>query len=258
MRIRFALLSFFFFATSVFASGEDVRFEQKLGTALSPQTQVMSEQGAVRPLGDYFGTKPIILSFVYYGCPNLCTLVLNGLATSIQESGIQPGRDVELLSVSIDPNERPSLSLAKKRTYLARLGQTGDDNPAWHFLTATPNAIDSLTQASGFHYKYDPISRQFNHPSGIIVLSPKGVISRYFFGIRFNSIELKTALNEATLGKSHRTLSEVILNCFHYDPQTGKYGSLIISLLQGFSLFTVFLLGVLFLRLSLQPKEGRP
>jgi protein SCO1/2 len=246
------LILLFLLSVASFANDGDVRFEQKLGTQLSPQTSVFNERGLSEPLGNYFGKKPIILSFVYYGCPNLCTLVLNGLADAVQSSGLHPGRDVTLMSISIDPKEKPSLSLAKKRSYLARILQTGDENPAWHFLTAPQSSIQSLTSASGFHFKYDPLSQEYNHPSGIIILTAEGTISRYFFGIRFDPADLKAAISDAGLGKSHRTLTEVILNCFHYSP-TGKYGNLIITLLQAVSLMTVVALSMLLLRLG--PKK---
>jgi protein SCO1/2 len=232
-----------------------VRFEQKLGTQLPASVQLIDEHGQIRQLATFLGHKPLILSFVYYGCPNLCTLVLNGLVGAINDSGLRPGKDVDFLSVSIDPNEKPPLSLAKKRTYLARIGQTGDENPSWHFLTATESTIQTLTAAAGFHFKYDSIAQEYNHPSGLIVLSPKGVVTRYFFGIRFNPEELKAAVSDASVGKTHKTLTEIILNCFHYSPKTGKYGSLIITILQWLSLATVLALIALLLRLALMPKK---
>jgi protein SCO1/2 len=247
------LLIFFLLWSSCFA--EDVRFEQKLGARLPAETEVINEQGKLTRFGDYIGDKPTILSFAYYGCPNLCTLVLNGLATAVEASGLTPGRDVKLVSVSIDPREKSSLSLAKKRTYLARLGQAGDENPSWHFLTADDTSIQALTKASGFHYKYDPVSEEYNHPSGIIVLSPEGVISRYFFGIQFDPAELKSAIQEAKLGKSHPSLTEVVLNCFHYHPETGRYGAFILKLLQWVSAITITALAILLVRLSTVSKK---
>jgi protein SCO1/2 len=250
-----AALFFLLLSYSCFASVQDVRFEQKVGSQMPATVQVIDEHGRAAPLETFFGDKPLILSFVYYGCPNLCTLVLNGLVGAMNESGLKAGKDVNLLSISIDPNEKPSLSLAKKRTYLARLEQTGDDNAAWHFLTASASNIQTLTQAAGFHFKYDKLTQEFNHPSGLLILSPKGAITRYFFGIQFNPEDLKTAVKDAAQGKTYKTLTEVILNCFHYSPQTGKYGSLIIRILQGVSLVTVLALIALLLRLALVPKK---
>jgi protein SCO1/2 len=252
---NFYLLGLFLPLFSLAGERSLVRFDQEIGAHLPAQVAVIDEQGQLIHLEDIMGKRPSILSFVYYGCPNLCTLVLNGLTEAVRSSGLQPGQDFNVLSLSIDPKEKPALALAKKRTYLARLGQTGDENPSWHFLTAPQTSIDFLTRWAGFHYQYDSINQEFNHPSGIIILTPDGVISRYFFGIRFEPDALREAIGEASQGKFHRTLKEIILNCFHYNPTSGKYGNLIIKILQAVSFVSLMALLALLIRLSLPPKR---
>ena len=259
MASRGGLLSIFLLSLTVLCHAGDVEqigFDQKIGAVLPTKAPLLDETGKVVNLGQYLGNKPIILSFVYFGCPNLCTLVLNGIVDSLGSAGLNPGKDVQILSISINPNEKPSLALAKKRTYLARFGQTGDENLAWHFLTASEEVIQVLTAQAGFHFKYDPISQEYNHPSGFVLLSPSGKISRYFFGLRFDPKELTKAISDASLGRSRKTIAEIILNCFHYRPENGKYGKIITLLLQWASLVTIVSLGGLFVWLGFSRKRG--
>jgi protein SCO1/2 len=254
MGIKTKLLAGLFLSlalVSAYASEEgEIRLEQKLGTSLSGSAILKDEAGRSVNLGSYFGHKPILLSFVYFKCPNLCTLVLNQIVEAIHLGGLKPGDDVELLSISINPNETPALALAKKRTYLARLGLVGDENPAWHFLTAHADVIQTLTEEAGFHFKYDPASEEYNHPSGFILLTSQGKISGYFSGVRFDPNELKSAVKIAALGETHKNLTEIILNCFHYLPEQGKHGKLIVLILQGTSLLTLAGMGGLFIWMS--------
>lgn len=208
---------------------EGVRFEQRLGQTLPLKTVATDEHGQRQELARFFGTRPVIVVFTYFRCPNLCTLVLNGLVDALKALP-QDTPDYSVLALSIAPNEKPPLALAKKRTYLAKLGRVerGANAASWHFLTADANAIGALTEAAGFHYRLDPRSGEYEHPSGIVVVSPKAKISQYFFGIQFNSAALRQAIVSAAREAKGSWVEEILLYCFHYDPNLGGNSSLIL------------------------------
>jgi protein SCO1/2 len=223
----------------------DVRFEQKLGAKLPLETPVTDETGKTLPLGVFFRGKPVLLVFAYYGCPNLCTLVLNGLVEAMKK--LSP--DYDVLTLSIDPTERPPLALAKQRSYLARAGQARKKDASWHFLTADSASIAALTQAAGFHFQYDPISRQYDHPSGVIVVSPRGVLSQYFFGIHFPPDRLAHAIRDASRSKVGKEIDEILLYCFHYEPSSTRVGSITLLVIRVFGLLGVGALAGLLIHL---------
>jgi protein SCO1/2 len=201
------------------------------------------EQGKSVQLGDYFGTKPVILILGYYGCPMLCNLVLNGTIECLQHLKSDVGKEFDIINVSIDPRETPALAAAKKRTYLKRYGRprAGD---GWHFLTGDPAAIGKLTDEVGFHYAYDASIQQYAHPSGLIVLTPEGKVSRYFFGVNYSAKELNAALKEAAGNKIGSRIEQLFLLCFHYSPLTGKYGDLIMAVVRISGAVTIVALGL--------------
>lgn len=203
----------------------DVRFDQKLNQQLPLDLTFKDERGDQIRLGDYFGNKPVILSLVYYKCPMLCTLVLNGLTEVLIEQKFNVGQEFNVVTVSFDPNETPALAEAKKSTYLARYGRPGASD-GWHFLTGDQANIDRLTEAVGFHYHFDPATGQFAHPSGIMVLTPQGKIARYFYGIEYPARDLRLGLIEASQERIGSPVDQVLLLCYHYDPKSGKYNSI--------------------------------
>lgn len=206
----------------------DVRFEQKLNQQIPFDLTFKDERGNQIRLGDYFGKKPVILSLVYYKCPMLCTLVLNGLTEALIEQKFNAGEQFNVVTVSFDPNETPALAEAKKNTYLARYGRPGG-NDGWHFLTGDEANITRLTEAVGFHYRFDPATGQFAHPSGIMVLTPQGKIARYFYGIEYPARDLRLGLIEASQERIGSPVDQVLLLCYHYDPKSGKYNSIAMS-----------------------------
>jgi protein SCO1/2 len=233
----------------------EVRWEQKVGAGLSLNVPVLDEKGRLTSLAPLLRQKPLLLTFVYFRCPNLCTLVLNGIVDALRAGTLKVGRDFNLASISINPEESSNLALTKKRSYLARLDQAGDDNPVWRFLTAPETTIRTLTDEAGFHFKYDPVTHDYAHPSGFIVLTPTGRISRTFFGIRFDPLEIRQAISDASIEQSHRNFTEIILNCLHYNPEQGRYGPLIQRLLQVLGLLTVVMVGGLLFALSRRRKS---
>jgi len=198
-------------------------FEQKLNAAVNPDLKFRDENGKEIRLGDYFGQKPVVLLLGYYRCPMLCTLTLNGLTEAMEDMKWSVGRDFEIIDVSIDPNETPALALAKKSSYMRRYGRAGADS-GWHFLTGDTNAIHDLAAAVGYHYEYDPISKEYAHPSGLVILTPSGHVSRYLFGVTYSAGELFPALQAAAARGIGSPIEQFVLVCFHYNPITGKYG----------------------------------
>jgi protein SCO1/2 len=205
-----------------------IRFDQNMGAELPMNTIFTKETGESTSLKTLVKRKvPTILVFSYYRCPNLCTLILNGLVDALRNLPTERlGLDYQVLTVSIDPLEKPHLALMKKRTYLARYGETRNDS--WHFLTGDESNIQHLAQTAGFHYLRDSASGEYSHPSGIIVLTPQGRISQYFFGIQFDPQSLHKALTRAQKSRTGTWVDEVLLYCFHYDPQTSAHGKIIL------------------------------
>ncbi len=208
-----------------------ISFDQKLGMEIPAGLIFRDENGQTVRLADYFGKRPIILTLVYYECPMLCTQELDGLVTTLKTISYQPGKDFDILTVSINPQETSDLAMKKKKSYLASYNR---DHGAegWHFLTGTEFSITSLTQSAGFHAVYDSLSHQFAHATGIIVLTPEGKISRYFFGIEYPPRDLKFALIEASGNKIGSLADKLLLYCYHYDPTTGKYGAWVMNIIR--------------------------
>ena len=220
----------------------EVGIDQKLNEQVPLDLAFHDETGRSVNLGDYFSKRPVILSLVYYDCPMLCTLVLNELVRSMRALPFDPGKEFEAVTVSFDPRETPALAAAKKQTYLEHYRRPGAA-AGWHFLTGDETAVRRLTQAVGFRYKFDPNNSQFAHASGIMVLTPEGKMSRYFYGVEYSSRDLRLGLVEAAALKIGSPVDQVLLYCFHYDPVTGKYGMAIMNTVRLAGLLTVLALG---------------
>ncbi len=216
---------------------KDVSFEQHLGQQVDLDLNFKDENGQEIRLGDYFHEgKPVILALVYYECPMLCTMVLNGVVRSLRPLSLSPSKDFEVVIVSFNPKEGPELAMKKRTGYLKSYDRPGTED-GWHFLTGEPAAIDSLTSEAGFHYVYDEATEQYAHATGIMVLTPKGVFSRYLYGIDYAPKDLRLSLAEASGGKVGGLVAQALLLCYKYDPATGKYGATV--------MFFVRLAGVL-------------
>jgi protein SCO1/2 len=202
---------------------EKVSFEQKLNTQLPLDLPFKDEQGKAVKLGDYFGRKPVVLTFVYYECPMLCTEVLNGLESSLRVLNETVGKEFDVVTVSFDPKETPVLASGKKKAYLERYKRP-EAEQGWHFLTGDQASIDALTKAAGFNFVWDEPSHQFAHASGIVITTPSGVVSRYFLGIDYSPRDVKFALIESSHDKIGSLADKLLLYCYHYDPLTGNYG----------------------------------
>jgi protein SCO1/2 len=227
---------------------QDVGLDQHLDAQLPRDVIVRDEAGKQRQLGEFFTGKPVIVNFVYFRCPMLCTQVLNGVMRSSQAMKLTLGEDYEIVSISIDPRETPTMAAAKKKTYVASYRRPGAQ-AGWHFVTADEAAIERLTQVAGFRYRYDAASDQYAHASGLIVATPRGRISRYYYGIDYNPTDLQLGLVESSENRIGSLADQVLLLCYHYDPATGKYGVAIDNLIRAAGLATMAVLGVFLFRM---------
>jgi len=229
-------------AGSQTAALSQVGIDQKLDAQVPLDLQFVDESGKTVRLAQYFGKKPVVLSLVYYECPMLCTLVLNGMLHSFRTMSFNVGDQFEVVTVSFSPTETPALASAKKVGYLKKYGREGGA-AGWHFLTGREDQIKRLADAVGFRYTYDPESGQYAHASGIMILTPKGRVARYFYGIEYAPRDLRLGLIEAADNRIGSPVDRVLLYCMHYDPLTGKYGLVIKNVLRLSGLTTVLLLG---------------
>ena len=225
---------------------KNVGIEQRLNEQIPPGLAFRDENGNPVKLGDYFGKRPMILNLVYYQCPMLCGEVLSGLESSMRVLKFDAGKEFDVLTVSFDPKETPEMAAAKKADYLRRYGRPGAA-AGWHFLTGPAASIDALTKAAGFQYQYDPQSGQFAHSTAIMVLTPQGKIAQYYYGVEFAPKDLRLGLIQASQNKIGTVVDQVLLYCYHYDPNTGKYGAIISRVLQLAAGATVLILGTFLL-----------
>ena len=209
----------------------EIGFDQHLDRPIPLDAPFRDETGRRVELRDFFGEKPVVLAFVYYSCPMLCSQVLTSLTKTLRPVTLDPGKDFEVVVVSFDPREQPGLAATRKAEYLARY-----ERPAaaggWHFLTGEDAAIRQVTAAAGFRYAWDEETQQFAHPAGIIVATPDGRPSRYLFGVEYGPRDLRLALVEASQGRIGSPVDSLLLYCFHYDPMTGRYGFVIMRALR--------------------------
>jgi protein SCO1 len=235
---------------------QGVGIDQRLNKQVPLDLMFRDETGKSVRLGDYFGNKPIILVLVYYRCPMLCTLTLNGLERAMRVMPLDVGNQYTVVTVSFDPRETPALAIAKKQEYLAHYERPGAA-AGWHFLTGEESSIRQLTEVVGFHYNYDPQSGQYAHTTGLVVLTPQGKIARYFYGVEFSPRDLRLSLVEASVNKIGSPVDEILLFCFHYDPATGKYGLAIMRVIQIAGAATVLALGSFMMLMLLRERKSR-
>jgi protein SCO1/2 len=203
---------------------KNVKLEQKLGTQIPLDLTFADEEGKPIRLRQLFGDKPVILTPVYFDCPMLCNMVLDGMVTGIRDLRFQIGEEYEVVSFSFNPNDTPTDARQKKDIFVKRYGRPGAEE-GWRFLTGKQPEITALTEAIGFRYGYDPQTGQYAHAAMAVVLTPDGRIARYFYGFEFRSRDLRLALVEAGDDKIGSPVDQFLLLCYHYDPATGKYSA---------------------------------
>src|SRR5262245_53410076 len=220
----------------------EIGFDQNIDQRIPLDVPFRDESGRTVQLGEYFGKRPVVMVFAYYDCPMLCTQVINGLSTALNVLTLEPHQDFEIVTVSFNPKDTPATATAKKAMYLERYKRAGAAD-GWHFLSGDQPSIDRLTKAAGYRYAWDEATKQFAHPTGVIVLTPEGRLARYLFGIEYGPRDLRFALVEASAGKVGTPVDSLLLYCYHYDPMTGRYGLLVMRALRLAGVATVLALG---------------
>jgi len=220
---------------------QEVGLDQKLNTQVPLNLRFKDEDGRVVTLGDYFGKRPVILTLNYFECPMLCTEVLNGLVSALGVMNFSVGKEFDVVTVSFDPRDTPERARQKKAAYLGRYKRPGSES-GWHFLTGSDHEIAALTRAVGFRYAYNAKAGQFAHASGVMVATPEGRLSHYFYGIEYGPRDLRLALVEASDHKIGTAVDQVLLACFHYDPSSGRYSMAVMTAVRAAGLAMVGLI----------------
>lgn len=227
------------------AALQNIGLDDHLGRKIPLDLQFANEQGETVRIGDYFtegSRKPVLIVPVYYGCTSLCNFTLNGLVDVMKELKYTPGREFEIVTVSFDPTEKSALAAAKKLNYIQEYGRP-EAAQGWHWLTGEKSEIAQLMDALGFRYVYDARTMEYNHAPATYILTPDGVISRYFSSIYFEPADLRLAIVEASNGAVGSVMDKFILFCSHFDPTTGKYTTTVMRIVQVFGTLTALLLG---------------
>ena len=225
---------------------EKAGIEQKLNEQLPVDAVFKDENGNEVRLGDFFGKRPVILAFVYYECPMLCNQVLNGLTGSLKGMSFDAGKEFDVVAISFDAreNDKPDLAKNKKASYLEHYNRPNTEN-GWHFLTGTEDAIERVTSAAGFNYKWDEKNNQFAHAAGVMIVTPDGKLSRYFYGIDYSPKDIKFGIMESAANKVGDPADKLLLYCYHYDPASGKYGLAILRVIRLFGVLTLLGMGTM-------------
>jgi protein SCO1/2 len=222
-----------------------IGIDQKLNAQLPLDLPFRDDSGRDVKLGDYFGKRPVVLALVYYSCPMLCTQILNGMVSSLRVVTFNPGEDYDVVAVSFDAREKPPLALEKKEAMLKQFGRP-QTAKGWHFLTGDLASIKALTDAAGFHYRYDIHTNQFAHASAIMLVTADGKMSKYFYGIEYSPKDIRLGLIEAAQNKIGTPVDQILLFCYHWDPSTGKYTPVAIGGLRVAAAATLLLIGGFF------------
>lgn len=236
---------------------QEIGLDQKLNEQLPLSLRFRDESGREVALGDFFGQRPVILALVYYECPMLCNQVLNGLTSALTVMNLNAGRDFDVVAVSFDPGETPELARAKKASYVERYGREGTE-AGWHFLTGGEREISALTRAVGFRYAYNAEVDQYAHPSGVMVSTPEGRLSHYFYGIEYAPRDLRLAIVEASERRIGSPVDQLLLACFHYDPSSGKYSLAVMRLVRVVGVITLVAIGGTIVLLRRRERQGPP
>jgi protein SCO1/2 len=219
-------------AAALASAQTPLRYEQRIGAQLPLSAALVDEAGTTRPLGDYFGRRPVLLLFGYYKCPQLCSVLERSTIEVLQELQPSVGRDFDVIYVSIDPTDLPEDARREQAAATESYGRPAAA-AGWHELTGPEAAVRTVAAAAGFEYRYDPLSRQYAHATGFAVVTPSGVISRYFLGLDFPPADLAAALRRAALGKTGEPVYDLVLECFRGSGFTGRYGRWAWRALQG-------------------------
>jgi protein SCO1 len=236
-------------AATMPAALQNVGFEPSLNGQMPLDLGFHDESGRDVHLRDYFGQKPVVLAFVYYNCPMLCNQVQQGVVGTLRMLSFNPARDYEVVFVSFDPRETPDMAAEKKKIALTHFRRP-ESASGWHFLTGSKESIDAATHAANFRYSFDAKTNFFAHASGVMILTPDGRISRYFYGVEYPGRDMRLGLVEASAGKIGTPIDHVLLFCYHYDPSAATYSASILKIIRLAGVLTIVCIvgGILFFR----------
>jgi len=224
-----------------------VGFRPELNAQMPLDASFKDETGKDVRLGHYLHQqKPVLLAFVYYGCPMMCTQLEQGVVGSLRMLSFNPGRDYEVVFVSFDDRDTPEMAAAKKTTAMNKFRRP-ETSTGWHFLSGSKESISAVTNAANFHFNYDAKNNLFAHASGILLLTPDGRISRYFYGVEFPARDVRLGLVDASAGKIGSPVDHVLLYCFQYDPSTAHYSATILGIVRLGGILTIATMIVAFL-----------
>jgi protein SCO1 len=228
---------------------QNVGFEPQLNAQLPLYLNFRDESGRDVQLREYFGRKPVALALVYYGCPMLCNQVEMGVVGSLKMLSFNAGRDYEVIFVSFDTRETPDMAAKKKVTAVSRYARP-ETASGWHFLTGKEEAVHALASAANFRYSFDEQHNLFAHASGIMLLTPDGRISRYFYGVEYPSRDVRLGLVDASAGKIGNPIDHLLLFCFQYNPETARYSATVLKIVRLGGILTIFVIvaGILIFR----------
>jgi protein SCO1/2 len=228
---------------------QNVGFEPQLDAQLPLDVNFRDESGRDVQLREYFGRKPVVLALVYYGCPMLCNQVEMGVVGSLKMLSFNPARDYEVLFISFDPRETPDMAAKKKEAALSRFGRP-ETAAGWHFLTGKEEAVRAVASAANFRYSFDEKHNLFAHASGIMLLTPDGRISRYFYGVEYPSRDVRLGLVDASAGKIGTPIDHLLLFCFQYNPETARYSATVLKIVRLGGILTILTIvgGILIFR----------
>jgi protein SCO1 len=245
---RTCLIFFLLVAASVaqprpatLAALEGVGIDQRLDATVPLDATFADEEGRQVTLGSFFGRKPVLLVPVYYTCPMLCSEVLHGVVAALRPLSLRPGRDFEVVVFSFNPADRADIARQARERY-TRLYSSRAGTAGWHFLTGPDASIHALTDAIGFHFRYDAANKMFTHQSGVMILTPDGRLARYFYGAEYEPKDFNLGLIEAANGRIGSPVDKILLFCYHYDPSTGKYGAAVMNLLKAAAVATLLVM----------------
>lgn len=233
----------------------NVGFDPELHKQIPADAAFTDENGRSVQLKEYFGKKPVVLAFVYFTCPMLCNQVEQTLVGTLKMISFNPGADYEVVFISFDPSDTPDAALKKKHEAMSRFARPGTE-PGWHFLTGSQEAIDAVTQAADFRFNYDPKTKLFGHASGILLLTPEGRISRYFFGVDYPPSNVRLGLVDASSGKIGTPVDHILLFCYQYDPTKARYSATVLTVIRMGGVVTLFCMALGFM--IFRRREHRP
>jgi protein SCO1/2 len=232
---------------------EGIGVDEHLGRTVDLNLEFIAENGYPVKLKDYFSKgKPVILDLIYYTCPMLCNLVLNGQMQVMREIPWTPGNEYEVVTISINPEESFDVSRRKKETYVGSFGRPA---PGWHFLVDRNDNAKKLAEQIGYHYRYDPTQEQYAHPASIFILTPEGKISRYLYGTRFRPLDVRFALAEASENRTSMTVEKVLLFCYQYDPTKHAYVMFATNIMKIGGALTILIVGWFLWRMFRMERE---